>query len=167
ALLVSMDAEQIKKTLNDNLDKFPEAVGINNHMGSRFTTHEMGMDSVMSVLKARELYFIDSRTSAQTVAELSAERFSIPTARRNVFLDNQADEKAILSQLNKLEKKAHKYGAAIGIGHPYISTLNALRTWLPTLEDKGIIIVRASQLLHPESFRQRYARPPPSKGNSS
>ncbi|MBF0453221.1 MAG: divergent polysaccharide deacetylase family protein [Magnetococcales bacterium] len=163
ALLASMGPEKIRRILTDNLMEFPSVVGINNHMGSFLTTQPAAMDPVMAVLAERKLFFVDSRTSVNTVAEERAKVHGLPTARREVFIDNKQDKDMILKQLYHLEEVAH-VGVAVGIGHPYPETLAALREWLPTLKEKGIILARVSQLLLPESARSLYPNyaPPPS-----
>lgn len=126
ALNESMGRDEFVRTLNDSLDNIPHIVGVNNHMGSLLTQKTEQMSWLMGELQARQLYFIDSRTSPQSQAyEVATERH-IPTLKRDVFLDNQRSEVAIKRQFDKLVSLAKRRGWAIGIGHPYPETLAVL-----------------------------------------
>jgi polysaccharide deacetylase 2 family uncharacterized protein YibQ len=159
ALLDGMGPEKMRRVLLDNLAEFKTAVGINNHMGSHLTTKSAAMDVVMEVLAEEKLFFVDSRTSTNTVAESRAKARGVPSARRDVFIDNNQDKASILKQLHLLESLAYN-GPVVGIGHPYPGTLAALKEWIPTLEAKGIVLARVSQLLSPESARSLYPNLP-------
>jgi uncharacterized protein len=159
ALLDSMGPEKIRRVLKENLAEFSTAVGINNHMGSFLTTKKAAMDVVMEVLAEADLFFLDSRTAVATVAEKQARLHGIPTARRDVFIDNNQDKASILKQLLVLEALA-VHNPVVGIGHPYPGTLAALKEWLPTLAAKGIVLARVSQLITPESARSLYPNKP-------
>ncbi|MBF0153717.1 MAG: divergent polysaccharide deacetylase family protein [Magnetococcales bacterium] len=156
ALLMGMERERMRRILVANLEKFPEAKGINNHMGSQFTADTGGMGSVMEVLAERGLFFVDSRTSGRSVGMREAAAHRVPRVQRDVFLDNVPQVKAISQQLARLESVAHRQGSAVAIGHPYPATLAALRAWLPEVKNHKIEIIRASQLVGPESARARY-----------
>lgn len=129
ALFTDMDPDRIKTQLADNLAQLPNAVGINNHMGSAFTEYAQGMAAVMSVLKAKGLFFLDSVTSAKSSAAEAAHQAGVSLYRRAVFLDNVRNTRTILGQLKTAERFALKNGRAIAIGHPYTETLDALKTW--------------------------------------
>ncbi|MBF0358679.1 MAG: divergent polysaccharide deacetylase family protein [Magnetococcales bacterium] len=159
ALLDSMEPSMIRQVLKENLAEFSTAVGINNHMGSFLTTKKAAMDAVMEVLAEANLFFLDSRTSVATVAEKQARLHGIPAVRRDVFIDNNQDKASILKQLLVLEALA-AHNPVVGIGHPYPGTLAALKEWLPTLEAKGIVLARVSQLITPESARSLYPYKP-------
>ncbi|MEG3637988.1 divergent polysaccharide deacetylase family protein [Magnetococcus sp. PR-3] len=154
ALLEGMEPDEVTEILNKNLKAFPEVVGINNHMGSALTENRKVMNAVMKVLVRRELYFVDSRTSPRSVAYRSALAHGVPRAKRSVFLDNKRTVEAILKRLKETERIALRTGSAIAIGHPYGVTLKALKQWLPGLQKRGIMVVRASSLLAPESSRK-------------
>lgn len=153
-LTESMSPGDFAKTLNDNLDALNGYVGINNHMGSRLTLDPQAMARVMDTLRRRGLLFLDSRTVAQTVAAQVADRYGVPNASRDVFLDNDPSLSAVRESLATLEKTAKHKGFAIAIGHPKDETLAALGEWLPTLKDKGFALVPVSALVH-ESAPQR------------
>ncbi len=129
ALFTDMDTARIQATLSENLDALPEAIGINNHMGSAFTGDAAGMAAVMPVLKARGLFFMDSVTSATSAAPEAARKAGVPFYRRAVFLDNVRNTRTILGQLKTAERHALKHGRAIAIGHPYGETYEALKLW--------------------------------------
>ena len=121
--------------------------GINNHMGSRFTTHAPGMELVLAEIKRRGLLFIDSRTSKNSVGAAVARRLRVPFAARDFFLDDDPSRAAVARQLKAVEQAASKKGYAIAIGHPYDSTLGNLENWLPTLASRGFMLVPVSAIV--------------------
>ena len=133
--------DELRRRVEADLDRFGGYVGVNNHMGSRFTAYAPGMRIVMAALKARGLLFIDSMTTGKSVGMATAREAGVPAARRNIFLDDIDDEAAIDAQLAKAEEQARKMGSVIVIGHPHDHTTAALAAWLPTLEKKGITLV--------------------------
>lgn len=135
---LGLSREELKRRLEWNLSQFNGYVGVNNHMGSRFTASREGMAFVMREIKARELLFLDSRTSSNSVGAQTARSFSVPAAERHVFLDHVNTLSSVRGQLTALEKAARRNGFAVAIGHPRDATLAALREWLPTLEGKGL-----------------------------
>ncbi len=148
ALYVSMTSSELVKQLNQDLDQIPEVCGINNHMGSRFTSERRGMKIVMEVLKKRKKIFLDSRTSRKSVGYQVARECGIPTVKRDVFLDNTRDVQKIREQLDRLIEEAKKRGYAVGIGHPHRATYLALKKALPGYLKNGIEFVFVSTLVH-------------------
>ena len=132
---------EIQRRVEADLNRFSGIVGVNNHMGSKFTAYEPGMKIVMESLRARGLLFIDSMTSNKSVGMAVARQAGVPTARRNIFLDDVEDEAAVMGQLVKAEEQAKSAGSVIVIGHPHDGTIAALTEWLPTLANKGITLV--------------------------
>jgi len=131
------------------LDSVPNVAGVNNHQGSQATADPALMDELMPVLRERHLFFIDSRTTAATVAYDTAQRSGLPTAFRNVpFLDDVAEVSAVRAQLELALRTARSKGEAIAIGHPHPATLQALGELLPQLEAQGVRLVFASELVH-------------------
>lgn len=128
ALYLHGDIDQQKEIIRQNIDAVPHAIGVNNHMGSLYTTSRPAMSSLMDVLKENGLFFIDSFTSARSVGMEVAALHGVKTGRRHVFLDNARTEREICSQLETLVDLAGKQGWAIGIGHPYPETLKAFMT---------------------------------------
>ena len=144
ALTVDLDAPEILRRLRWALDRFDGYVGINNHMGSRFTADARGMDVVLAELHSRGLLFLDSFTSSGSVGFERARSQRVPAAVRHVFLDNDRSASAIEGALQEVERVAESGGLAIAIGHPYPETLAALEAWLPTLQDAGFVQVPLS-----------------------
>ena len=129
ALFVSMTGDEIKKRIAENVARIPEAIGVNNHMGSRFTGDETGMLTALKEFKHHGLFFLDSLTTPRSAARKAAKRTGISFYERDIFLDNVKDVSAIIHQLKKAENVARKQGHAIAIGHPYPQTLAALQKW--------------------------------------
>jgi len=148
ALLTSMSPDELIGQLKKNLDAIPGIKGVNNHMGSKMTTVSTQIYQIFSVLKQRELFFIDSRTTLKSLCEPSARLFQIPFAQRDVFLDHNLDLELIRRQINQLIRIAAARGEAVGIAHPHIETYKVLREMLPDLQQK-VRLVPASEIVHP------------------
>ena len=147
ALMSGMGPEEIKENLNKDLASVPGAAGVNNHMGSLLTEDTAAMDALMSDLKSRNLFFVDSLTTAGSVACRMASEEGVPSASRRVFLDDSPDEAAIKAQLERLVKLAKKYGTAIAIGHPRPATLKVLKEEIPGLSARGVRVSKISEAL--------------------
>ena len=147
-LRVGMNAQQVDETLQQMLATVPDAVGANNHQGSRATADPALMDAVMQSLHRRNFFFIDSRTTVQTVAYETAERDGVRAAYRRVFLDDVQTPEAVRRQLDLAVHDAEKDGWAIAIGHPHPTTISVLSKTLPGIESRGIRLVFASDLAH-------------------
>jgi hypothetical protein len=145
ALFVSMNSDEIKKRIEENVSKIPEAIGVNNHMGSRFTGDEPRMVTALGEFKRHGLFFLDSLTTPRSAARKAATRTAIAYYERDIFLDNVKDVNAIIHQLKKAENVARKQGHAIAIGHPYPQTLAALRQWGKSRR-KGIRVIPISAM---------------------
>lgn len=139
---------ELARRLDWGLARFEGFVGVNNHMGSRFTASRQGMAPVMATLRARGLLFLDSVTSGASVGAAMARRAGVPYATRDVFLDNDwSDRDAIARQLARLEAVALRTGSAVGIGHPHRATLEVLARWLPEARARGFAIVPISAIV--------------------
>ena len=136
-LTTSMTSDEIESRVEEVIAEFPEAVGMNNHQGSKATTDKRIMNIVGNVLKRHGKYFIDSRTSSETVAETTMRSRGVPTIRRHVFLDNENQKNKIREQLYKLADKAELKGLAVGIGHAKTNTLKVLKQEIPRLKEHG------------------------------
>ncbi len=121
--------------------------GVNNHMGSLFTEDAQSMDYVMQVLKAKNLYFLDSKTTSKSVAEAVAKKHGVPYIARDVFIDNENDYDYIMKQLARAEKIAHMRGYAVAIGHPRSQTYLALRDWVKGLRGRHVRLVHLGDLV--------------------
>ena len=147
-LMTTMDNETIERRLNNAIEEIPTAIGMNNHQGSKASADQNVMSNVAKVMKERGLFFLDSRTTIETIGETTMEIFDVPTARRNIFLDNEDDEEKIEKQLMKLVKRSEEVGSAIGIGHVKPKTLNVLSDQIPKLKKKGYKFEFVSKMLH-------------------
>ena len=143
-----MNKNDIEALIKDYISEIPHIVGINNHMGSKFTENERGMRYVMEILKDKNLFFIDSFTTPKSLAYQTAKTLGVKTARRQVFLDNEEDEEYIKGQIEKLIIIAQRDNFAIGIGHPHPQTINVLQKMVPLMKEKGIEIVPVSELVN-------------------
>ena len=148
ALMTTMSPDTLIRQLNDDLDAVPFIKGVNNHMGSKMTASSDQMNQVLSSIKKRDLFFIDSRTSSESQARSSARLFQVPYAERDVFLDHVQDPDAIRKQFRLLLHKASTNGQALAIGHPHALTLQILQEELPEIQKK-VTIIPASAMVHP------------------
>jgi polysaccharide deacetylase 2 family uncharacterized protein YibQ len=138
---------ELESRLNAALAKVPYAAGINNHMGSRMTAEPQAMTWLMTELQRRHLFFVDSRTSASTVAAAKAQEVQLASVSRDVFLDDVRTTEAIGAQLQSAIALARKQGSAVVIGHPYPQTLEVLERELPRLKDQGIEWIEIRQMI--------------------
>lgn len=146
ALLSSMAPDVLLDTLRADLRRVPGVRGVNNHMGSRLTTLSSQMNQIFTILKKRDLFFIDSVTAPKSQCRASARLLQLRFAERDIFLDNFQNIEYITGQFNRLKKIARKHGSAIGIGHPYQATLETLEIELPKIRGK-IRIIRAGEMV--------------------
>lgn len=146
ALLSTMTPDELLDQLRQDLDIIPFVAGVNNHMGSRITSLSPQMNQIFTVLKQRNLFFIDSLTARGSLCRQSARLLRIPFAQRDVFLDNVQDADYIRKQLARLLAIAEIHGTAIGIGHPYRATYLTLKSEMERLKKK-IRIVPASAMV--------------------
>ncbi len=138
ALFVGMDPEDMRRIVNKNLDQLPKVIGVNNHMGSKGTANPQLMQALFSVLKGRHLYFLDSRTTAETVAPHIADQMGLPFSERNVFLDNSRDYLEIEKALKKALEISRTQGYAVMIGHVWCEELaSTLALWYGEIEGQG------------------------------
>ncbi|MBI6940371.1 divergent polysaccharide deacetylase family protein [Pseudomonas putida] len=138
---------ELAERLNAALAKVPYAAGINNHMGSRMTSQRDAMTWLMGELQRRHLFFVDSRTSAATVAAAQAQEVGLAHVSRDVFLDDERTVEAIAGQLQQGVELARRQGSAVLIGHPYPQTLQVLERELPRLQAQGIVLIGLHQMI--------------------
>ncbi|MCU0601749.1 MAG: divergent polysaccharide deacetylase family protein [Desulfobacterales bacterium] len=146
ALLTSMGPDELLRAVEENLKAVPHIKGANNHMGSRLTANSEQMYQVFSALKRHGFYFVDSRTTDESVCRPSARLFQIPFAQRDVFLDHAHDPASIRKQIRELVRIAQRKGEAVGIAHPHPATYTILKEELPALRQQ-VEIVPASRLV--------------------
>lgn len=145
ALLTGMSVDQRINTLKKNLDAIPHVSGVNNHMGSKISKNSAQMNQILSIVKKRGLYYIDSLTTPDSRSLSSARLFQVPFARRDVFLDHVPEAAFIRHQLKRLVAIARDKGHAVGIAHPHTVTYNVLSEELPGLRKK-VRLVLASEV---------------------
>lgn len=143
---------ELRARVRDALLKVPQASGVNNHMGSLFTKKPAPMGVVLEEIHKKGLYFVDSRTTPESVAGTLSREMGLPTTERNVFLDDDADYEATVAQLEKTGEIARQRGFAVAIGHPYPTTVAALRDAVPRLEAEGIHLVPVSDVLSADAL---------------
>lgn len=153
ALTLDMSARELLQTFQNSLASVPHAVGINNHMGSLLTQHPGHMQWLMRAMVETNLFFVDSFTSAKSIAYKIAHEYQIPNLKRDVFLDSIRHPAAIRHQFYRLLETARKNGVALAIGHPYPETLNVLETLLPSLSKHGIRLVSVSHMIKSDMQR--------------
>src|SRR6185312_1981500 len=144
-----METDEIARRLAWHLSRVPGIVGINNHEGSRFTADAVALTPVMATLRARHLFFFDSRTGPDSQAMAAAEAAGVMTAARDVFLDDDQSPAAVTAQLELLAREARRTGVAIAIGHPHDVTLTLLKKWLA--EDHGVTLVPLDEAIRLKS----------------
>ena len=156
ALTLSLSADELKRRLNWSLNRFTGYVGVNNHMGSRFTADMNAMRVVLEDVRRRGLLFLDSKTSPDSVGEQLARAMGAPAASRDVFLDHPADDRlAVRRELAKLERIAREQGYAIAIAHPRPDTLAVLSPWIVSAPARGFTLAPLSQIYDLRSKRNR------------
>ena len=163
ALRQELGEKAFKDKLRCALRSIPYIKGMNNHMGSLLTTQQNAMTWVMQVLEQEQLFFVDSRTHAQSVGFISAQQHGLHSAQRDVFLDNETDLEHIHQQFKKALAIAQQYGSAIIIGHPYDESLYYLKHVLPQLKETQVKLHSISDLLkagvRPRSHGARASAP--------
>lgn len=147
-LTTDLDKEEFLRRLDEDIfPSFDDYVGVNNHMGSKLTQDEQAMNWLMSVLKEKNLLFIDSKTIHTSLAADTAHEYGVDYAERDVFLDHHDDLESVIKALVQLEQVAKKNGHAIAIGHPKRNTIEALRLWMPSIQERGLELVPVSELV--------------------
>ncbi|MGH1537185.1 MAG: divergent polysaccharide deacetylase family protein [Gammaproteobacteria bacterium] len=150
-LMSNMSKQEFIRVVDISIDAIPHAKGINNHMGSLLTSNPNHMEWLMQTIANRDenLFFVDSKTSARTVAADAAQNYHIPNMRRDIFLDSTANDKNFVrQQLRRLIKLAKLQGYALAIGHPHSSTLTVLEQELSKLSNEDVQLVTVSKLIN-------------------
>ncbi len=156
SLLLDMSRSQFVAALQENIHAVPHISGINTHRGSLLTRHPGHMDWLMEeILDRGDLYFIDSYTTAESVALQVAREHGVPSVRRDVFLDHDPSPLTLKHEFARLKKIARSQGFAVGIGHPYPSTLEFLESALPLLDAEGFELTGIGELIAAEDQQSR------------
>lgn len=146
-ITVAMSDQEIHDITVKAIQAVPGIIGVNNHQGSRATADRRVMKAVLAVLKANNLFFVDSRTSGQSIAAEAARQAGLRTGSNEVFLDGRSDVDYIKGQLWTAARIAARDGSAMAIGHARPNTAIALREAIPEIEAAGVKLVFASQLV--------------------
>jgi len=147
ALLTALGPDEIVGRLERALARTPCAIGVNNHMGSAFTVDARAMEPFLLALKKQGLFFLDSRTSVNTVGLALARRLGVRSVERRVFLDHEPSPAYIRGKLAELAELADREGVAVGIGHPYPETVAVLLETLPEMARAGYRFVFVSEVV--------------------
>ncbi len=146
ALRLSQDEATVRALVRKALLEVPYRRGVNNHMGSRFTMDPKRMDWVLDELRRQKLFFLDSRTTKDTVAWERAQRMGVRSAQRQVFLDDDKSEAELRRQWDRALALARQEGQAIVIGHLYPETVEVLERWIPEVRGQ-VRFVKVSELV--------------------
>ena len=150
-LLTNLDSVTVRERIQAAFGQIPQAIGMNNHQGSVATSDLRIMNFVAEVLKEEKKFFIDSRTTPETVAKKVMRLWRVPFAQRNVFLDNDPEEEKIMAQLESLASIAERDGYAVGIGHVKKNTLEVLKIKIPELINEGFVFGNVSKIIAVDS----------------
>jgi len=143
-----LNANLVEQRINLAFNQIPNAIGMNNHQGSKATENLQLMKNVARSLKKLNKFFLDSFTNPESRGFITMRRYGVPTQLRQVFLDHIEEPKQIKSNLDSLVNLSHKMNVAIGIGHVKPNTLNILKKEIPRLESLGYRFIKLSQVVH-------------------
>jgi polysaccharide deacetylase 2 family uncharacterized protein YibQ len=153
-ILLDMSRDQFVTTFSAGLESVPHAIGVNSHRGSMLTRHPGHMGWLMEELRTHgDLIFVDSFTTPKSIAMQLAQESGVPAVRRDVFLDPDRSPETAEKEFGRLKELARKNGSAVGIGHPYPSTLEFLEREIPKLSNEGIELVSISELVLTDQLR--------------
>jgi polysaccharide deacetylase 2 family uncharacterized protein YibQ len=147
ALLQGMNEESLRQQLAKDIEAVPYIKGVSNHMGSRLMEDPEKVKIILSELKRKRLFFLDSRTTPQTVGMNVAQGVGLKAMERSLFIDHSLDEEDIKRKIEKLISLSLSNGKAIGIGHPHPSTIKSLKEMIPKMKEKGIEVVPLSAVM--------------------
>ena len=153
-IMVGMEKDTVKDIINRALKTVPEAQGVSNHQGSKATGDEGTMDIVLGEVKKRDLFYLDSLTTSDSVCGKVAGEKGLPCVRRDVFLDMEFNEDHVRQQLEKAENVARAKGYAVAIGHEKKTTLRVLKEMVPGIKERGIEFVALSEIVELENAGQ-------------
>jgi polysaccharide deacetylase 2 family uncharacterized protein YibQ len=156
AIYATMSADEIRAALRRNVAELGPIAGMNNHQGSKITSNFAAMETVLAFCRDQGLYFLDSRTTAETAAPAAAQRLGMKIGERNIFIDNEQDRASMLRYIGDGVKRAEQNGSAVMIGHAWSPQLAALLAELyPGLERQGYSFTTASALIRGERRQDR------------
>ncbi|MBS4049519.1 MAG: divergent polysaccharide deacetylase family protein, partial [Alphaproteobacteria bacterium] len=146
ALYVNLEPAEVQKRLAWHLDRFSDYVGVNNHMGSRFTADAARMALVLDEINRRQVFWLDSLSGPNSAGPALARKRGVDAAERDIFLDDDRSP-GIAHELATMERMARSRGDVIAIGHPHGTTLTALEKWIATAQERGFTLVPVSTVL--------------------
>lgn len=146
-IVTGMSDAEIRETATKAIQSVPGIIGFNNHQGSRATADQRVMRQVLSVAKANNLFFVDSRTNSQSVGVAVARQLGVRTAANDLFIDNENEVSAIKRQLRTARDMALRDGSVIVIGHARLTTAAAVREMIPEIEASGLRLVFVSEMV--------------------
>jgi polysaccharide deacetylase 2 family uncharacterized protein YibQ len=146
-LLREMSEAKLLGQLSKDLEAVPYVKGVSNHMGSRLMEDPEKMKIIFSELKRRGLFFLDSRTTPQTVGLQVAQLAGLRAMERSLFIDHSLNGEDIKKKIEKLIQVSLSNGKAIGIGHPHPATIRSLKEMIPKMKEKGIEVVPLSRVM--------------------
>ena len=147
ALTLNMTQREFTKTLEININAVQNIIGINNHMGSLLTRHPGHMQWLMNIIKKNEYIYVDSLTSANSVAKKIAEENQVSFLSRDIFLDNKKDLEYITNKFIELVAIAKEEGSALAIGHPHSNTIEILSRFLKDIDKYGVKLIGIKSLI--------------------
>lgn len=147
-IMDTMSEEEIKSTIKGARKDIPYAVGLNNHMGSLITSEERPMRALLKAVKEEDLFFVDSRTSPDSIAFALAQEMGVKSISRQVFLDNEKDIDYIKGQFQQLISSAKEKGKTLGMGHIDVTTGQALKEIVASLDERKIELVYVSEIVN-------------------
>ena len=145
AIFVEDGPERIHRVMAENILTLPHVIGVNNHMGSRYTQLPRKMDQALDVIKKNGLFFVDSLTTGHSTAYRCARQMGVSTIRRDLFLDHRPGVASVVGQLQRLSRRAQRYGSAVGIGHPRPETAEGILRFLDTPQGRDLRYTYISQ----------------------
>lgn len=147
-ITTDMGSSEVKKWTLKSIKEVPYVKGVNNHMGSKATEDKKVMKNILEVLKSKNLYFIDSRTSSKSVAHKLAREMGVPSDINRCYLDNENKKKYIKKRLDLLIRRVLKRGDAIAIGHSRNKTIEVIKKYISKFKSEGILFVEVSEILN-------------------
>lgn len=158
AITADMNAVQIRNVLSTALASVPDAIGVNNHMGSKLTQLSLPMQTTMSFLTENRLFFVDSRTTRYSVAEQIARANGVLTTKRNVFLDHNLNTAEMDVQFQRLISLSKKYGTAVCIAHPHPESIKYLSAALERLSEHNVRLITISEIVELQELARNQAQ---------
>jgi polysaccharide deacetylase 2 family uncharacterized protein YibQ len=159
-IVLDMTRGELARTFAASLASVPHAVGVNTHRGSLLTRHPGHMSWLMQEILARgDLVFVDSYTTARSIALGIALESGVPAVKRDVFLDPDPSPDTVEREFERLKRLARREGMAVAIGHPYPATLALLERELPRLEEQGFRLLGIREYVRLAARRGRYGNP--------